>query len=833
MKIVIQSLFFLLTIAQISFSQWRDTTNTIPGKINDIVPIRLPHTTHTPGRPPVSLHPSFYDRKDEWRWIIDSTWGPGEPLSDKLTIFDTYQEFARAYNATFLWNPVNWDSLASTLRSRITDSTSRGGFARILKDLTYSLKDLHAYAYNNIVLNTPLNPGTPLLIEGGAFINHFGAGLTPLEDSSLLVYKVVPNHPLGLMPGDIILGYEGVPWSQIVRELLAGGVPHTLAPSASPSGFNRDLLWAAGESWHMFDTIDVVKYSTGQTEHLPLDSMVNLIAPANYINNEQLPVPGVPMPTYVPNCCAVTYGIIDGTNIGYIYVWRQNYSSVDDEFDDAVLALMETDGLIIDIRTNWGGSYGLNAGISRLMNHSTLTLDVLKRCSPEDLYTLCPASPSFWDGGEIPVDLGTFYDRPVAVLLGPNCLSYGDVTSWQLSYVPNARMFGRSPSAVYSGNASEDPQPYITGYSMRCPTLTLVDHFHPELPRWGQEYPLFEEVWLTPEGAANGEDDVVKRAVEWMNNLVYSHNTTINKSYYLPESDSVQIFTTVENPNSHQISATAYLNTLAGEVIDSINLSTKMISSLGEQLYGVMNVPAEDDYYGISVTAYDLTNSEKFSMPNAVSFTTIGPVSLDSVYAVPGYNYFMVKPLLKNHSATTTITNPVVSLICDDPWVTSIIPAVRNIPDIPPGGVAGPSAMFRVNIDTSIFPYYFDFKVEVLAEGWGPFWKDSMQLLITPVKVDEKIALLSFNLDQNYPNPFNPITTIKYSIPGVGTSLMKFVQLKVYDVLGNEIQTLVNEEKPAGTYELIWDAAALPSGVYFYRLTEGSYNAVKKMVLMK
>ena len=53
MKIVIQSLFFLLTIAQISFSQWRDTTNTIPGKINDIVPIRLPHTTHTPGRPPV------------------------------------------------------------------------------------------------------------------------------------------------------------------------------------------------------------------------------------------------------------------------------------------------------------------------------------------------------------------------------------------------------------------------------------------------------------------------------------------------------------------------------------------------------------------------------------------------------------------------------------------------------------------------------------------------------------------------------------------------------------------------------------------------------------
>ena len=91
-------------------------------------------------------------------------------------------------------------------------------------------------------------------------------------------------------------------------------------------------------------------------------------------------------------------------------------------------------------------------------------------------------------------------------------------------------------------------------------------------------------------------------------------------------------------------------------------------------------------------------------------------------------------------------------------------------------------------------------------------------------------------LFQNYPNPFNPITTIKYSIPLVETkhaSTLRIVQLRVYDILGREVATLVNEEKPAGTYEITWNAANLPSGVYFYQLKTGSYTATKKLLLLK
>ncbi len=90
-----------------------------------------------------------------------------------------------------------------------------------------------------------------------------------------------------------------------------------------------------------------------------------------------------------------------------------------------------------------------------------------------------------------------------------------------------------------------------------------------------------------------------------------------------------------------------------------------------------------------------------------------------------------------------------------------------------------------------------------------------------------------FSLSQNYPNPFNPSTTIKYSIPTLGTSFMKFVTLKVYDILGNEITKLVNEEKPSGNYEVDFNASGLASGIYYYTLTLGNFTITKKMIVIK
>ncbi len=101
---------------------------------------------------------------------------------------------------------------------------------------------------------------------------------------------------------------------------------------------------------------------------------------------------------------------------------------------------------------------------------------------------------------------------------------------------------------------------------------------------------------------------------------------------------------------------------------------------------------------------------------------------------------------------------------------------------------------------------------------------------ISTVDVDERddIFINSFQLEQNFPNPFNPATNIKFRIAEFG-----FTILKVYDVLGNEVATLVNEEKPAGEYEVIFSGDGLPSGIYFYRLTTGSFSETRKMLLLK
>ena len=109
---------------------------------------------------------------------------------------------------------------------------------------------------------------------------------------------------------------------------------------------------------------------------------------------------------------------------------------------------------------------------------------------------------------------------------------------------------------------------------------------------------------------------------------------------------------------------------------------------------------------------------------------------------------------------------------------------------------------------------------------------DEFDGIVSAVETENNLPL-EFALSQNYPNPFNPTTKIKYSIASVETHRDASVQLKVYDVLGREAATLVNETKKPGEYEIEFNAATLPSGVYFYQLKAGEFIQTKKMILLK
>ncbi|RPI71044.1 MAG: T9SS C-terminal target domain-containing protein, partial [Ignavibacteriales bacterium] len=93
---------------------------------------------------------------------------------------------------------------------------------------------------------------------------------------------------------------------------------------------------------------------------------------------------------------------------------------------------------------------------------------------------------------------------------------------------------------------------------------------------------------------------------------------------------------------------------------------------------------------------------------------------------------------------------------------------------------------------------------------------------------ENNILPAEYALYQSYPNPFNPTTTIKYAIP-----ISEIVTIKVYDLLGSEISTLLNEYKSAGTYTLDFNGSSFASGVYFYQIEAGSFVETKKMILMK
>jgi len=112
------------------------------------------------------------------------------------------------------------------------------------------------------------------------------------------------------------------------------------------------------------------------------------------------------------------------------------------------------------------------------------------------------------------------------------------------------------------------------------------------------------------------------------------------------------------------------------------------------------------------------------------------------------------------------------------------------------------------------------------VDGTSGVWYRPVSEILTEVNEEKNNIIKNYSLFQNYPNTFNPTTTIKYTLP-------LDVKLIVYDVLGKEIATLVNEKKPAGNYEVTFDGSNLTSGTYFYSLISGNFKQTKKLFLLK
>jgi hypothetical protein len=103
-----------------------------------------------------------------------------------------------------------------------------------------------------------------------------------------------------------------------------------------------------------------------------------------------------------------------------------------------------------------------------------------------------------------------------------------------------------------------------------------------------------------------------------------------------------------------------------------------------------------------------------------------------------------------------------------------------------------------------------------------------VNIQLTDIREEGRGIPSRFELLQNYPNPFNPTTTIKYDLPSASR-----VELRLYDLLGREVTTLVNEVQTAGYHSVRFDASGLASGVYFYRMKAGEFTQTKRMLLLR
>jgi len=466
----------------------------------------------------------------ERKAAIDAYWGRGPSTEVKLSIFDKFWNYVDTKFAAFQGIDVDWPALRARYRPEIAAGVSRGRFAAIMNHLSLALRDSHTIPLDLLVnVFTVPEPGVPLLGVSAWEFDTSGACLTAQDDGSALVYSALPNHPLGLQPGDRILGYEGRPWRELYQELLKEEMPlWPLWWGTSPTSFEHTFVMSAGLNWHLFDTMDIAKFGSGQVVHVPTSLMPGVIFWG--FCSEQMDIPGVPKPTYFGNNFNdfVRSGIVQGTNIGYIYVWAWGPSTADD-FAAAVDQLTQVDhveGLIVDFRFNTGGF--LTApfrGLGALSSHPIPTVSMDERLTASDHFPMKSIFPpsqfklDFDKGVGSTHRVKTSYEGPVAILVGPGAVSAGDFGSYWAASLAQVRTFGKSSSMAVGlptqpalgtqldlGPDWEATVAETNTYRVGAPQDFLIH----------TEFPVNERVWLTPEDVAAGRDTVAAAALGWL-----------------------------------------------------------------------------------------------------------------------------------------------------------------------------------------------------------------------------------------------------------------------------------------------------------------------------
>ncbi len=464
------------------------------------------------GTPRLDLRPKGKD--GNWQEMIDEVWGYSLTGEEQWEVFSGWVNTLDAEFACFVNHDVDLASFSSQYQAELQAGVSRGRFQGILDQVNMAIQNGHTRLRINYVVNANPQPGIPLLIGYHSGLDdHFGACLTTGDDG-VFVYEVVDDHPLGLEVGDVILGYDGESWSELYPYLIAEELPIGNQWLTSDASYEYGWEISVGDNWHLFETIDIRKFDSGEVQHLPTSLMVDCGVDLSTMCTDHVGT-AIPHPSGPDH---TTWGVLDhgDRRIGFIRcdAWTSDASTA---WSQACLDMVndpDLDGLIIDFRSNNGGGMQHSyIGINHLFNEHVPTVNFGIRDDPSDHLSMNRPWPS--GGYDIEGNPANYFDKPIAVLLGPRTISAGDQVALRMTFHPMVRTFGRPTSATFDSPTSY-MVPGHTGFTGRYSIADAgyVDQPSEYLSSTG--FPVDQEVWLDPQDCRNGRDTILWEAIKWI-----------------------------------------------------------------------------------------------------------------------------------------------------------------------------------------------------------------------------------------------------------------------------------------------------------------------------
>jgi Zn-dependent metalloprotease len=320
----------------------------------------------------------------------------------------------------------------------------------------------------------------------------------------------------------------------------------------------------------------------------------------------------------------------------------------------------------------------------------------------------------------------------------------------------------------------------------------------------------------------------------------FAKNGMVNNTYQIPGADTLILKTELVNPENHTIDVQAVIESLDLSITDTIAMHDDGMhhdDKAGDGLWGESwPVPSGERHYKAYISIFSSDSDHYNVLQDAAHFTTIGPVVFDSYTVTSEFeNIVVLKLSVTNMGQDSTANDITVELTATDTAHVASIVTPSYIPiNIPPGETVLTYQYFGVETKGSATE--IPLQVNISSNDYH-FWTDSFTIsLIDAIeKLDSNIPI-EFTLHQNYPNPFNPKTTINYELPArsAGGPITNYVELSIYNLLGQKVSTLVNGRQNAGHHQVEWDASSFASGVYYYQLrTDAGFIQTKKLVLLR